>query len=474
MQTNQMISGPDSQQYNNLDIHRVLRYFPTWQQAYKHYYSNTGKLLGPLMQAVSTKANLVDSILEGTYAGKLPFGYSRYSYTQTKAVIPREIQTRAGAYQYVGDIGDCNPAMFSYKKCTLQPYGRFDKWQFSGTNMQVPKRLIAPQRIYVQQYQAQQYKVNTIHIVGHDRYGKLMKEQIDINSSQAREQINTYQYIQRIYSDTEFLVSTCLDLNAYNGLHSISSIAGFGKRIADMHGNFFDPEFRIDGNTLYISNSTSGTREDNWQMVLDISSQERITHFFITTYFDIICITDLGFLYAGKLMLDNVNEKLHFESQNNNDAIQLDYDYGGEISASIHVDLLKSTYSASMVRLEVKNGSDMWYVDGNGTFTSNSSEWIKLDNISGKTRVFFNRENSGQYEISIRIDQAPEVFQVKTIENKIAMYRMESECAKLMYANRELIVEKGGNFFAVNGLRMVFLQTQDGILFSEEVELRET
>lgn len=425
------------------------------------------------MQAVSTKANVVDSILEGTYAGKLPFGYSRYSYTQTKSVIPREIVTRAGTYQYVGDIGDCNPAMFAYKQCSLQPYARFDKWQFSGTNMNFPKRLVAPQRLYVKQYSAQQYKLHTVHIVGHDRYGKIMRESIDINSGSARESINTYSYVSRIYSEDEFLVQTCLDLNQSNGTHQVSSIAGFGKRIADMHGNFFDPEFKVDGNVLYISNSTQGTREDNWQMTLDISSQERITHFFVTTYFDIICITDLGFLYAGKLMLDNTVEKLSFEQQNNNDAIQLDYDYGGEISASINVDFLKSVYSASMVRLEVKQGSDIWYVNGDGVFTDNSSEWIKLDSISGKTRVFFERENAGQYEIQIRIDSTPEVFQVKTIENKIAMYKLETECANLMYANREIIVERAGQFYAMQGLRMVFLQTQDGILFSEEVELRD-
>ena len=80
------------------------------------------------MQAISTKANLVDAIIEGTYSRKLPLGYSRYSYTQTRNVIPRTIRTYVGSYEYVGDIGDCNPAMFAYKKCQLTNYDRFDKW----------------------------------------------------------------------------------------------------------------------------------------------------------------------------------------------------------------------------------------------------------------------------------------------------------------------------------------------------------
>jgi hypothetical protein len=61
-------------------------------------------------------------------------------------------------------------------------------------------------------------------------------------------------------------------------------------------------------------------------------------------------------------------------------------------------------YSAKMVRLELKAGNDFWYIDGDGQFTKNSNEWISLENISGKTRVFFDREDSRQYELSIRID----------------------------------------------------------------------
>jgi hypothetical protein len=48
-------------------------------------------------------------------------------------------------------------------------------------------------------------------------------------------------------------------------------------------------------------------------MNLDISSEEKVTDFFITTYFDIICITNAGNLYSGKLMLDNMGELLSFE-----------------------------------------------------------------------------------------------------------------------------------------------------------------
>mgnify|MGYP003583767798 CR=1 FL=1 len=77
-----------------------------------------------------------------------------------------------------------------------------------------------------------------------------------------------------------------------------------------MHGNFFDPEFYINNNTIYIYNGTSGTREDNWQMVLDVPAEERIEHFYITPYFDILCLTDYGNLYSGKLMLDNISEKM--------------------------------------------------------------------------------------------------------------------------------------------------------------------
>ena len=471
MQNDQITIGPDKQQYNNLDIHRVLRYFPTWQQAYKHYYSNTGKLLGPLMQSVSTKANLVDSIIEGTYSNKIPFGYSRYSYTQTRGMIPSKLSTDAGEYSYVGDIGDCNPAMFSYKKCMLTPYHRFDKWQFSGTNMTTTQRLMAPQRLYVRSYQAQQNKTQSIHIIGANRFGKIMREQIDVNSLQAREQINLYSYISRIYSEDEFMASTYLDLNSHNGSHQVAAIAGFNKRIADMHGNFFDPDFYLSPNVLYIHNGTSGTREDNWQMQIGVPKDEQITHFYITCYFDILCLTDNGNLYAGKLMLDNTAETLQFEQQNNNDAIQLDYDQGGEISAQINVDFLKSMYNAKIVRLEVKSGKDFWYVDGEGVFTKNSNEWIQLDQISGKTRLFFDRENDDSYEISIRIDSTPEVFSVKTISNTIKMHKLHENCANMIYVNRELVVEKDGMFYVFDGLRMVFLSTKDGILFSEEVQM---
>ena len=131
-------------------------------------------------------------------------------------------------------------------------------------------------------------------------------------------------------------------------------------------------------------------------------------------------------------------------------------------------------YSAKMVRLELKAGNDFWYIDGDGQFTKNSNEWISLENISGKTRVFFDREDSRQYELSIRIDQTPEVFSVKTISNTIRMYKLAEFCTKMIYVNRELVVEKDGQFYVVDGLRMVFLSTKDGILFSEEVDLRDS
>lgn len=91
----------------------------------------------------------MDAIIEGTYSGNIPFGYSRYSYTQTRSLIPNTIMTVNGAYWYVGDIGDCNPAMFAYKSCRLTPYSYFDKWQFAGTNMTTPQRFGIPQRVYV-------------------------------------------------------------------------------------------------------------------------------------------------------------------------------------------------------------------------------------------------------------------------------------------------------------------------------------
>ena len=152
-------------------------------------------------------------------------------------------------------------------------------------------------------------------------------------------------------------------------------------------------------------------------MLLDLPDDENVVDFFVTTYFDILVRTDNNKIYAGKLMLDNYAESAEFESTNNNDVITLDYDTDGEISVSINVDLAKEMYNAKFARLELSYGKEYYYIAGDGTFTKDNDTWIDLSNISGKTRMFFDREDNKSYTVIVRLDSTPEAFCVKTIQN---------------------------------------------------------
>lgn len=466
-----MSGVPIKETYNNLDIHRVLRHFPAWSQAYQLFYSNTAKLLGPFMQSISTKTNLVDQIMDGTFNKKIPFSYSRKAYNFTTSLIPQTLMTSRGLYHYVGDIGDCNPAMFAIKEVEMVEIDPIDLFTFEGKSYDTPTRLKRATRLYVAVSGASQTAVKTVSIVGATYSGEILKEQISFNQQAVCETINEYFYIFNIHQEVDCYATTALNLRSFGGYHSVKQINGFSKRICDMYGNFFDPEFYLDGKYLMIYNATQGAREDNWRMLLDLPDDENVVDFFVTTYFDILVRTDNNKIYAGKLMLDNYAESAEFESTNNNDVITLDYDTDGEISVSINLDFAKEMYNAKFARLELSYGKEYYYIAGDGTFTKDNDTWIDLSNISGKTRMFFDREDNKSYTVIVRLDSTPEAFCVKTIQNQIYMTLLSFSQANLLYSNRDLISLEDSVYKKLVPYRHVFLTTNDGLLFSENVDV---
>ena len=164
-------------------------------------------------------------------------------------------------------------------------------------------------------------------------------------------------------------------------------------------------------------------------------------------------------------------ESAEFESTNNNDVITLDYDTDGEISVSINVDLAKEMYNAKFARLELSYGKEYYYIAGDGTFTKDNDTWIDLSNISGKTRMFFDREDNKSYTVIVRLDSTPEAFCVKTIQNQIYMTLLSFSQANLLYSNRDLISLEDSVYKKLVPYRHVFLTTNDGLLFSENVDV---
>ena len=84
--------------------------------------------------------------------------------------------TSRGLYHYVGDIGDCNPAMFAIKEVEMVEIDPIDLFTFEGKSYDTPTRLKRATRLYVAVSGASQTAVKTVSIVGATYSGEMLKE----------------------------------------------------------------------------------------------------------------------------------------------------------------------------------------------------------------------------------------------------------------------------------------------------------
>lgn len=424
--------------YNNLDIHRFLSNFPVWSSAHKNYFSNSSKMISPILEGVSLSLDYFDSVVENNNTlDQIHFGYKEYDHYIYSSRIPKILRTEHGFGYYIGEDGQISLESVPISKFETKdsyPYS-LKEYVYDGTSH--PSNLVFDfeNNIFIQSDEASIINPVLFVVYGLNKKGETVSEEIALLSRVATESLNKYLVIYSIMTEARsFKVSNHLD--CVSELSYTLNI-GLAKRISSpLSGDYFEPRFEVDGTSLRILNASKNSIAEEFTFHLE-NVPEKI---FISNLLDVVYLYN-DTLYSGKLMLDYYSIDSVNSTTNNNPFVFIDDEntpVGGSFITTVDIGKLSSELGSSNLSISLKNEDDTLYLQQDGTFSALQNDWIPTTNLRNKVTFSTLVQNTSPYIIELKIDNRPDEFIAINYQNVINEKVVLENTSKLFFYNKDL------------------------------------
>lgn len=424
-------------QYNNMDIHRFLSNFPIWSSAHQNFFSNTSKLISPIFENISLSIDEWDQFVEAnqTIDDEMPFGYRNKDYHMYISRVPRVIKTEYGYGFYAGQAGQ-----MSVESLPIQAVNLLDAYPHSlkeyDSTLVHPSNLIFDFEtpIFIQSDRASLITPREFVIVGLNSKGEQVTETVNLISRLPIETYNKFLIIYRIHSEeVDFKITNYLNLENF---HSYESQVLVAKRIANTRGEYFEPQFYIDSNTLRIMNGNEVSGREEFTFELG-NTPERL---FVNNLLDLIYLSN-NKIYAGKLMLDYYQIESLPSTTNNNEFIFVDdtnTPVGEVFTSTINIDKIVNELGSRNISISLENDEDIFYLQQDGSFDQENRDWISTSGLQSRITFPTTVTNDKPYIVNLVLDNRPEDFVAMSYQNKVIEYEVISDAIDLFYYDKKL------------------------------------
>lgn len=452
----------------NLSLNLLTKYFAKWSTPYLSPYSNVGRVLSPISDIINSNIEYSSNLINTRYRQSGLDTYSKLytipSYGEYKKIESEttRIIKGDGSVEYIGtsiveNVGQYGEEFFGlYPATGVELTEDQSNWledsffvNLEPGETHLNLRFVSPNRIYI--ISGGGIENIPVTISGYTKDYKYITESITVNHKGVFESFNEFSEICSVQTPIKIDIANYVDCQDE---HSIVTKETVPNRVTDLDGTFLDVGLLFDEETVFIVDKEKELGSPIGQYDMEIPARFG----FISSILDVYTIDEAGWLGIAKPTFNLSEDTIADGSMNNNEYVYLeDYEHrvGSVIRARVKAHEIAAKSSSNNIRISVKNGNTLYYVDRFGNLMSDENTWIDARITADIINIAIMCDNKDPYIFKVE-DEDGNTY-TTMIAQMLSQYRdVIGGCTAMYMYNKGLYVVRNGSVYKVKPLRHIY------------------
>lgn len=452
----------------NLSLNLLTKYFVKWSTPYLSPYSNVGRVLSPISDIINSNIEYSSNLINTRYRQSGLDTYSKLytipSYGEYKKIESEttRIIKSDGSVEYIGtsileNVGQYGEEFFGlYPATGVELTEDQSNWledsffvNLEPGETHLNLRFVSPNRLYI--ISGGGIQNIPVTISGYTKDYKYITESITVNHKGVFESFNEFSEICSVQTPIKIDIANYVDCQDE---HSIVTKETVPNRVTDLDGTFLDVGLIFDEETVFIVDKEKELGSPIGQYDMEVPARFG----FISSILDVYTIDEAGWLGIAKPTFNLSEDTIADGSMNNNEYVYLeDYEHrvGSVIRARVKAHEIAAKSSSNNIRISVKNGDTLYYVDRFGNLMSDENTWIDARITADIINIAIMCDNKDPYIFKVE-DEDGNTY-TTMVAQMLSQYRdIIGGCTAMYLYNKELYVVRNGYVYKVKPLRHIY------------------
>lgn len=452
----------------NLSLNLLTKYFAKWSTPYLSPYSNVGRVLSPISDIINSNIEYSSNLINTRYRQSGLDTYSKLytipSYGEYKKIESEttRIIKGDGSVEYIGtsiveNVGQYGEEFFGlYPATGVELTEDQSNWledsffvNLEPGETHLNLRFVSPSRLYI--ISGGGIENIPVTISGYTKDYKYITESITVNHKGVFESFNEFSEICSVQTPIKIDIANYVDCQDE---HSIVTKETVPNRVTDLDGTFLDVGLLFDEETVFIVDKEKELGSPIGQYDMEIPARFG----FISSILDVYTIDEAGWLGIAKPTFNLSEDTIADGSMNNNEYVYLeDYEHrvGSVIRARVKAHEIAAKSSSNNIRISVKNGDTLYYVDRFGNLMSDENTWIDARITADIINIAIMCDNKDPYIFKVE-DEDGNTY-TTMVAQMLSQYRdIIGGCTAMYLYNKELYVVRNGSVYKIRPLRHIY------------------
>ena len=452
----------------NLSLNLLTKYFAKWSTPYLSPYSNVGRVLSPISDIINSNIEYSPNLIDTRYRQSGLDTYSKL-YTIPSHGEYNKVETEStriikedGSIEYVGtsvlqNIGQYGEEFFGlYPVTGVELKEDKSNWLEDSFSVSLEPgethlnlRFVSPNRVYI----ISNGSIESIPVIisGYTKDYKYVVEPALVTHKGVFESFNEFSEICSVQTPIKIDIANYIDCQ-YE--HSVVTKETVPSRVTDLDGSFLDAGIIFDEETVYIVDKAKELNSPIGQYDMEIPARFG----FVSSIMDIYTIDEAGWLGVAKPTFNLSSDTISDGSANNNEYVYLeDYEHrvGSVIRARVKAHEIASKSSSNNIRISVKNGDTLYYVDRFGNLMVDENTWIDARITADIINIAIMCDNKDPYIFKVE-DEDGNVYSTMIAQMASQYLDIIDGCTAMYLYNKELYVVRKGYVYKIRPLRHIY------------------
>jgi len=452
----------------NLSLNLLTKYFAKWSTPYLSQYSDVGRVLSPVSDIINSNLEYASNLVNIRYRNSGLDTYSKLytipSYGEYKNIEAESsrIIMASGDLECIGKSNLQNVGQYGEEFFGLYPANGVElledesNWLEDSFSVSLEPgethlnlRFVSPNRVYL--ISAGGAGEIPVILSGYTKDYQYVTESITVTHSGCFESFNEFSEICSVQTPIKIDVANYVDCQEQ---HSVVSKETVPTRVTDLDGSFIDGSLIFDEETVFLVDKEKELESPIGQYDMEIPARFG----FISSLLDVYTIDEAGWLGVAKPTFNLSADTIADGSANNNEYVYLeDYEHrvGSVIRARIKAHDIASRSSGNNIRISIKNGDTLYYIDRFGNLISDENTWIDARLAADTINVAIMCDNKDPYLFKAE-DEDGNTYSTMMAQLLSQYSDIIDSCTAMYVYNKELYVVRKGSVFKVRPLRHIY------------------
>ena len=452
----------------NLSLNLLTKYFAKWSTPYLSQYSNVGRVLSPVSDIINSNLEYTSNLVNIRYRNSGLDTYSKLytipSYGEYKNIETESSRVimASGDVEYIGKSNLQNVGQYGEEFFGLYPADGVElledesNWLEDSFSVSLEPgethlnlRFVSPNRVYL--ISAGGAGEIPVILSGYTKDYQYVTESITVTHSGCFESFSEFSEICSVQTPIKIDIANYVDCQEQ---HSVVSKETVPTRVTDLDGSFIDASLIFDEETVFLVDKEKELESPVGQYDMEIPARFG----FISSLLDVYTIDEAGWLGVAKPTFNLSADTIADGSANNNEYVYLeDYEHrvGSVIRARIKAHDIASRSSGNNIRISIKNGDTLYYIDRFGNLISDENTWIDARLAADTINVAIMCDNKDPYLFKVE-DEDGNTYSTMMAQLLSQYSDIIDSCTAMYVYNKELYVVRKGSVFKVRPLRHIY------------------